>query len=142
MRITPVNNTNYRNNQQAFGMRIHFMDEEAFTVAQHIFPKVKLEKVMPDVVAIKTKNGEEILVEVWGDKKNEALKFNASAEGETEENVVLSSISGQSTYGTKGTVGDDVFDDFMPTLQGIKSSLDKKISESETAKYFKKMFGQ
>lgn len=46
------------------------MDEEAIQLAKKWFPKDKLEKLMPNIDAMKTKNGKDILVKVYGDLKS------------------------------------------------------------------------
>lgn len=142
MNITPVNNANYKNNQPAFGMNIKFKNEDAFHVASYMLPKEKLEKVMPDVLAMKTKNGAEILVDVFGDREKSSLTFNATAEGEKVKDVVIASEFGENTYKDRINFAGSAFDALMPTLKGIKDSLDDLIDKkSEKLTYLKQMFG-
>jgi len=146
MKIAPVSynqNNSKTNNQPAFGMKIT-MDAEAIEIAKNWFPKDILEKVMPEIEALKTKNGEEIFVNIVGSAKDWLLKLSGKAENETVEDVVIGSHYGQSTV--KGPLNGYVMDDFVPTMKHIKTILDAKISiEKEvdsSEQYLTKMFGK
>jgi len=147
MKVMNVPSANYgvsKKNQPAFGMKIS-MQEEAIKLASKWFPKEKLEKIMPDILEMKTKNGCEIRVAVLKDSSSDTLQFYARAEGKDYCEAVISKWSSKSTFSNEP----NMFDQLLPTLKGIKDKLDSELTNStysnsieESAEYLKQMFGQ
>lgn len=141
MRVNNVINSNYSQNKQnkpAFKMNVEFMNQDALDLARIWFKKDKLEKILPEIDAIKTENGHNIVTEVYGDAKALVLKFIGKAEGQVVDNVRIGQ-SCDSTFSPKDINYDTtMFDYLKPTLNGIKEALDYKIVKAPKGKMFGK----
>lgn len=128
MKIISGINQNYTSkNKQAFGMQVRLMNEDAWKLSGRWFYGQGLEKMMPRIDEMKTKNGNEILVEVYGNLKTSVLNFVGKAENEQVDGIVLS--HNHSTYNGNDPM-EILIDTLDSTLTGIQKSLDKKIKSN------------
>lgn len=141
MKINNVVNQNYSQNKQnkpAFKMNVEFMNPDALDLARIWFKKEKIDKFLPEIEAIKTRNGQNIVAEVYGDAKANVLKFIGKAEGQLVDDIKIAQSSA-STYNPENINHEStMFDYLMPTLKGIKEVLDYKILVAPKGKMFGK----
>ena len=141
MRIEPVgySNTNQKNNNRpSFGMEVEMMNPSAFEIGAQVFrDSADLVGMIPEFKPMKTKNGEEISVRIWGNKRKNALVFYATAEGQKVKGVILRVKKGLLGLAGEGSTyevqGEQLFASnlFMPTLNGIQRDLNAKIPAGE-----------